>query len=98
MVDTGSTDDLQKAFARVSNFVDDYCAYGFETYEGRKATETLRAKKEQLIAVKLEAYYQDAKNILIKNRAFLDKVIDELMKLDTLTQKDVKRIRAEVGY
>ena len=98
MVDTGSTDDLQKAFARVSNFVDDYCAYGFETYEGRKATETLRAKKEQLIAVKLEGYYQEAKNILIKNHVFLDKVIDELMKYDTLTQKDVKRIRAEIGY
>lgn len=63
-----------------------------------RLTETLRAKKEQLIAVKLEEYYQDAKNILIKNRTFLDKVIDGLMKLDTLTQKDIKRIRAEVGY
>ena len=97
MVDTGSSDDLQKAFARVSNFVDDYCVYGFDTYEGRNATETLRAKKEQLIAAKLAGYYQEAKNILIKNRDFLDNVIDELMKLGTLRQKDIKRLRAEVG-
>ena len=48
--------------------------------------------------MKLEGYYQEAKNILIKNHVFLDKVIDELMKYDTLTQKDVKRIRAEIGY
>lgn len=94
MVDVGCADDLAGAFRRVERLVDNFCAYGFDTYEDPHSSETLRAKKEQRIAEKMAEYYQAAKSLLSENRAFLDKVIEELMQKKTLRQADIKKIRA----
>lgn len=97
MVDVGCADDLAGAFRRVERMVDNVCAFGFDAYEGPHSSETLKAKKEQLIAEKVAGYYTAAKQILAGNRDFLDKVTEELMWKKTLRQKDIKRIRAETG-
>ncbi|MBQ9573170.1 MAG: hypothetical protein IJR22_07260 [Acidaminococcaceae bacterium] len=65
-----------------------------DTYEGKNSSEVLRAKKDQLIAAKMTEYYKKVKQILAVNRTFLDKVTEELVEHKTLTQKDIKRIRA----
>ncbi len=93
MVDAGCADDLAAAFRRVERMVDNLCAFGFDAYEGPHSSEALRAKKEGIIAEKMAAYYQKAKDILVNNRAFLDKVTEELMQHRTLRKKDIKRIR-----
>jgi cell division protease FtsH len=95
MVDVGCADDLAVAFRRVERLVDNLCAFGFEAYEGPNSSETLKAKKEQLIAEKMAVYYQTAKQLLAENRAFLDKVTEELMCRKTLRQKDIKKLRAK---
>ena len=96
MVDVGCGDDLAGAFRRVECLADDFCAYGFDTYAGRHSSDTLKAKKEQLIAEKMAGYYQAAKQLLAENRAFLDKVTEELMRKKMLRQTDIKRIRDEL--
>ena len=97
MVDVGCADDLAGAFRRVERLVDNFCAYGFDTYEDPHSSETLRAKKEQRIAEKMAEYYQAAKSLLSENRAFLDKVIEELMRSKMLRQKDIRKIRDELA-
>ena len=96
MVDVGCGDDLAGAFRRVECLADDFCAYGFDTYAGPRSSDALKAKKEQLIAEKMAGYYQAAKSLLTENRAFLDKVTEELMSKKSLRQVDIKRIRAEI--
>lgn len=65
-------------------------------YISQKESEMLRAKKDQLVATKMAEYYQKAKQILAEHRVFLDRVTEELMERKTLTQKDIKRIHAEI--
>ena len=97
IVDTGCADDLANAFIRVERMVDNLCVFGFDAYEGKNSSEALRARKDQLVASKMTEYYKAAKRILTENRAFLDKVTEELKERKTLTRKDIKRIRAEAG-
>ena len=95
IVDVGCADDLANAFRRVERLVDNLCAFGFDAYESPHSSETLKAKKEHLIAEKMAWYYQAAKQLLAENRAFLDKVTEELMRRKMLRQKDIKRLRTE---
>ena len=90
----GCTDDVGDAFRLVSKLVDDFCAYGFETFTYRPSSEGLLAKKNQLVSKEVNRYYQQAKRVLIENRQFLDKLANALMKKKTLLQKDIKEIRA----
>ena len=96
MIDVGCGDDMAGAFRRVERLANNFCAYGFDAYESPHSSETLKAKKEQLVAEKMAGYYQAAKNLLAENRAFLDKVTEELMRKKTLRQVDIKKIRNEL--
>ncbi len=90
----GCTDDVGDAFRLVSKLVDDFCAYGFETFTYRQSSEWLLAKNNQLVSKEVNRYYQQAKRVLVENRKFLDKLTDALMEKKTLLQKDIKEIRA----
>ena len=90
----GCTDDVGDAFCLVSKLVDDFCAYGFETFTQRQSSEWLLAKNNQLVSKEVNRYYQQTKRILVENREFLDKLANALMKKKTLLQKDIKEIRA----
>ena len=96
MIDVGCADDMAAAFHRVERLVDNFCAYGFDTYEDPHSSDWLRARKEQRIAEKMTEYYRAAKSLLTENRVFLDKVTEELMRQKTLRQVDIKKIRAGI--
>ena len=96
IIDVGCSDDMRKAFSIIDNYIDSLCAYGFDTYESGDASENLRAKKEQLVALEMNKYYQRAKKLVSENREFLDKVTDALLKKRTLTQGEIKRIRDSI--
>ena len=93
-IDVGSSSDLQSAFCRVYDFVDRFCSYGFDAYVGSDdPSQYLLEKRDRLIASELERYYQTAKRLIISNRPFFDRLLDELMKKQTLTCRDIERIR-----
>ena len=99
-MDTGCTGDLIQAYTLVSQIVDDFCAYGFETFTKRRnymiPTEEVTARKEKLVAQEMERYYQKAKRILAENRNFLDELVSELLERKTLSQKDIEELRARL--
>ena len=90
----GSTDDVREAFRLVSKLVEDFCAYGFETFTYGEISQNLLAKNHQIVATEVNRYYQQAKRMLVENREFLDKLADALMERKTLLQKDIQEIRA----
>ena len=95
-IDVGCKADVRQAFQAAEKLVGDLCAYGFDTYESGDASENLRAKKEQLVALEMNKYYQRAKKLVSENREFLDKVTDALLEKRTLTQGEIKRIRDSI--
>lgn len=92
-VDVGAANDIGRAFKLVSKFVDDFCSFGFNKSEFCFNYSTaLYDRKYNEIAVEMERYYNKAKQILAKNRVFLDRLANELMEKKILTSKDIKKI------
>ena len=95
--DVGSNNDLHRAFNIVTRFVDDYCCYGFQYFEGicgRVEGNSVLESKQKLVALEMEKYYQQAKKILIDNRQFLDKLTDALVENKVLVYGDIQNIKA----
>ena len=95
--DVGCNDDLHRAYDIVTRFVDNYCAFGFNSWEGitSESSEELKSKKETLVSFEMEKYYQKVKKILIDNREFLDKLAERLMKDKLMTYHTVQKIKNE---
>ena len=96
--DVGCNDDLHRAYDIVKRFVDDYCSYGFHSWEGipsRDSSEELKNKKETLVSFEMEKYYQKVKKILIENRRFLDMLAERLGKDRLITYHTVQEIKNE---
>ncbi len=53
-VDVGCDSDLSYAMDRVERFVDNYCSYGFDTYERHNPSGKLMENKERKIATEME--------------------------------------------
>ncbi len=92
--DMGCNVDMHRVFELVSEFVDNNCAYGFDTFERDNSSEHLLKKKDMMIASELERLYKQAKKIIIENRDFLDAVTQELIEKKTITYRDMQGIRS----
>ena len=79
----------------MSEFVDDDCALGFETFEGCNSSAYLLEQKDRLIASEVTRYYQIAKRIMIENREFLDALTEALIDHKTVTFREMQSIREQ---
>lgn len=93
MIDTGVSSDVREAFRVGEDLADDYCVFGFDKSAEILKGESLQDRRDKAIADRLEKYYLDAKQILIENREFLDKVIEALLDKKTLLAKDIQDIK-----
>ncbi|MCR4616783.1 MAG: AAA family ATPase [Lachnospiraceae bacterium] len=96
LTDVGCNKDLGCAYEIVEDFVDDYCSYGFETFEGGNPSEWLLKKKDRLIAAEVEKYYQVAKTIISENRELYDAVLEALLDHMTVTYREMREIKDRV--
>jgi len=94
--DPGCIDDLQRAFDLVTTFVDNYCAYGFDAFEGCNSSQYLLESKDRKVAKEMDRYYRKSKQIIAENRGFFDAMVQELLKEKTLTKKQIRSIRDSV--
>lgn len=72
------------------------CGLGMVDIETRKTpgmSESLNARNEAVVHAELERYLFKARDILLKNRDFLEKTVDALMKKGTLLYSDIKVLR-----
>ena len=95
--DVGSNNDIHRAFDVVTRFVDDYCCYGFQYFEGvctRNEGNDLLQSKQKLVSSEMEKYYQKAKTIIIENKELLDKLVEALIDKKVLVYNDIQTLKA----
>ncbi|MCR5066980.1 MAG: AAA family ATPase [Erysipelotrichaceae bacterium] len=97
ITDVGCNDDLNRAYDIVSRFIDNYCSYGFNNWEGicehLGNSDGLMSRKETLVSFEMSKYYQKVRRMLIENRPFLDKLAETLMKDKVITYHTVQNIK-----
>lgn len=97
-VDTGSGDDVDRAYRIVSRFCDEYSAYGFDYVSSPDHdSEALRSRRESRISADLAKYYNQAKQLLARNRKFLDVLIERLLADKLVLADQVQAIRQETA-
>ena len=94
-IDVGATSDLQRAFKIASKFVGDYCFFGFDSNISwsRDASDMQRERHTQKLAFELEKNYMEVKEILVKNRDFLEKIASKLLEKTTIMMRDIQEIK-----
>ncbi len=92
LIDVGCNKDLQEAFGLVTEFVDNYCSYGFNAFEGSNSSGYLLENRDRAVSQEMDKYYLQAKQIIAENRGMLDAVAHELVEKKTLTHRDIKAI------
>ena len=97
VTDVGANSDIHRAFDIVQRFVDNYCTYGFNTFEGisHKEPEYLEQTRATIVGYEMERYYQQAKKLIIENKEYLDSVAKELFDKKVLLASDVQRLKTE---
>lgn len=95
-VDMGVNSDMHKAFDMIEKFVDNVCAYGFDSFDRHGASSIPRENRDRMLVREMDKFYQIAKKTIIENRAFLDAIVEELLEKQTLTGRDIARIKTEV--
>ena len=92
--DAGCHDDLDEAFSRVSEFIGSLCTMGFEGHADKGVSSTFILEwKDRFVASEMERYYQQAKKIIVENRSFVDKFVEELLVKKTLTYKEIQELK-----
>ncbi|MBR3621103.1 MAG: hypothetical protein IKN56_06305, partial [Clostridia bacterium] len=90
----GASRDYYQAFRTVRQMIEDDCVCGFGLREAPFGnSEKLNSRIEQATAVKIEEFYRKAKEILAKNREFLEKIVAALAEKKLLTAPEIQSIR-----
>lgn len=92
-VDMGVNKDLEEAFEIAVNITYNYCANGFDKWGNDSIRSTREQRNDEEVRVAMEKYYSVAKKILIKNRAFLEKVANVLVEKHTVIGKEIREIK-----
>ena len=96
--DEGSGSDIQKACECIGEEISENGNMGFgmvdvETPYSTRMSEVMNARTEAVIQAEMAKYMFKAKEILIKNREFIEKTVEMLLKKETLLASDIKAIK-----
>lgn len=98
---SGCHSDIRKAFKYIRSGLLENGTYGLGGTDvsmwGIKMSENMNSRSEAIVHAELERFMFKAKDILIKNRGFLEKIAAALAEQETLLHSDIQRIRDEVN-
>ncbi len=98
VVDLGSSEDLDRAFDRVTDLIGENAVCGFHLHNfGFKNSQDNLREREKTAAVELERLFRRTKEILAANRDLLDAIAKGLAEKGVLTAADIARIKEESG-
>lgn len=96
-VDVGCAKDIERAVYVIQRIITQYCGLGFDKCIPRDymydISNAMKYYQERTISDELERYYQRTKELLVENRAFLDKLAKEINERKLLTAKEIKQIK-----
>lgn len=98
----GCESDIRRAYADIRDAI---CHNGItgmgyidiKSYKFPDTSENLNSRTEAVVHAELERYLLKARDILLKNRNFLETVAEQLLEKETLLFSDIKRIRESVS-
>ena len=97
-VASGCSDDLRRATRLIMEGITQNSTAGCGLLDvSRDTSEQMNSRHEAATLVQLENYLMKARDILLKNRAFLEGVTEELKEKGYLLYSDVQRIKETVG-
>ena len=98
---SGCSGDLRRAKKAIADGITESgtCGVGFLCDDGSHygASDALYAQREAAIHAEMERHMFKVRDILLKNRAFLEKVTEALVEKETLLYSDIREIRESVG-
>lgn len=93
-VASGCQDDIRCAGRAIAGGLVYNATRGFSTIEILGlGSENLNSRQDYAARIMMEEYLLQARNILIKNRGFLEAVTEALVKKETLLYSDIREIR-----
>lgn len=93
-VDMGAVSDLSCANEKMSRLLDSNVAYDFfSQYNEETASKEVLDHLNTVKGAELTRYYSKTKQLLGKNRAFLEELIEKILEKRTITYKDIAPIR-----
>ena len=96
-VDMGSNSDLHKAYSFMRRLLDDRAAYDFQSWcHGEETSGRIYDHLDTITGAELSRYYLRTKQILSRNRDFLDELIEQLMEKKTLSYKEIAPLREKL--
>lgn len=93
-VEFGAERDINHALRNIDDIVSDlggFAGLGMATFQSE--SESLLGRREVAVSSIAELYYQEAKELLCKNRSFLEAVAQGLAEKTILTSADIAEIR-----
>ncbi len=92
--DMGSREDLRGANDHMRRLLDDVASYDFLSWtHGEETSKRVFDHLDNAVGTELSRYYLKTKQLLGKNRAFLEALIEKLIEKKTLSYKDIAPIR-----
>lgn len=93
-IDMGSGDDLRNANSHMRRLLDDVAAYDFHAWcHGDETSQKVYDHLDNAAGTELSRYYLKTKQMLGKNRGFLEALIEMLLEKKTISYKDIAPIR-----
>lgn len=98
---SGCQSDINRAFKEIRTAISESGACGFgmidvATHRFPETSENMNSRNEAVVHAELERYMLKARDILLKNRAFLEKAAEQLLQKETLLYSDIQAIRESV--
>ncbi len=91
--DTGAIRDMHTAFDRTREILDDHTSYDFDSWcHGDETAENIFTNLDRATGVEVARYYKKVKQLLVRNREYLDAVIEELYAKKTISYKDIEKL------
>ena len=99
-LDVGAASDIDRASAIVQRFIVDYAASGFALFHHDNHDGISSCNQEDGITAERSAMlsrcYEEAKDVLRKNWAFVEKLAAALVERDTLVFEEIAELRKEI--
>lgn len=95
---SGCYTDMKRAAGQIRTAITENCVSGFgymdiESHFTPAMSENLNSRNEAVVHAELERYLFKAKDILLKNKDFLEKVTAALIEKETLLYSDIRALR-----
>lgn len=94
--------DLRRAFTGIRDYISQDAALGFgmldvATQQFTMTSESMNSRNEAVVQAELSRYMFKVRDILLKNKLFLEEVTAALIEKETLLFSEIQNIKARIG-